>query len=293
MNTAEKNLPTVTFVGIGAIGMPMAHRLVDRGYSVAAVDPNPASRDRAENDGMRSFDDIAATPISDVVLVMVATGQQLLDTVKAGTANRQVDHQIWVICSTVGPRAAQEAAQMLTDAGAAVIDAPVTGGVPGAEAGMLRFLTAGEPAPVEALRDLFGVLGEVALVSERPGDGQATKLVNQLCSSVHLAAAAEAIALSTHLGLDPVKTVDIISGGSGASWFFDERGHRMADLGTVPDVLTRLAILAKDNGLVEAEADEHRAHVPLLKAAKQQYQRAAELGLLESDDSQIIRTYLT
>ncbi|MFV9453962.1 NAD(P)-dependent oxidoreductase [Rhodococcus sp. NM-2] len=293
MNATENNLPTVTFVGIGAIGLPMAHRLVSRGYDVAAVDPNPAARTRAEADGMQSFDDIAATPVSDIVLVLVATGQQLLDTVKAGTANRQVDHQTWVICSTVGPRAAKEAAQMLTESGAAVIDAPVTGGVPGAEKGKLRFLTAGEAAPVEALRDLFAVLGEVALVSDRPGDGQATKIVNQLCSSVHLAAAAEAIALATHLGLDPVKTVGIISGGSGASWFFDERGPRMAELGIVPDVLTRLAILAKDNGLVHEEAAEHGAHVPLLEAARQQYQRAAELGLLEADDSQIIRTYLT
>lgn len=293
MNSHEKNLPTVTFVGIGAIGMPMAHRLVSHGYSVAAVDPNPASRARAEDDGMQSFDDIAATPVSDVVLVLVATGQQLLDAVKAGTTHRRVDHQTWVICSTVGPRAAQEAAQMLTEVGATVIDAPITGGVPGAEKGMLRFLTAGDAGAVEALHELFAVLGNVAFVSDRPGDGQATKIVNQLCSSVHLAAAAEAIALSTHLGLDPVKTVGIISGGSGASWFFDERGPRMAEIGTVPNVLTRLAILAKDNGLVHEEAVEHGAHVPLLEAAKQQYQRAAELGLLEADDSQIIRTYLT
>ena len=66
----------------------------------------------------------------------------------------------------------------------------------------------------------------------------------------------------------------------------------MAQLDEDSAVLTRLAILAKDNGLVEQEADAHGAHVPLLKAAKQQYQRAAELGLLDADDSQIIRTYL-
>jgi 3-hydroxyisobutyrate dehydrogenase len=136
------------------------------------------------------------------------------------------------------------------------------------------------------------VLGQVAFISNRPGDGQATKLVNQLCSSVHLAAAAEAIALATRLGLDPVTTVEIIRGGSGASWFFDERGPRMAELNVEPPVLTRLSILAKDNGLVEQEADAHGAHVPLLKAAKGQYRRAAELGLLNADDSQLIRTYI-
>lgn len=135
-------------------------------------------------------------------------------------------------------------------------------------------------------------MGTVKTVGERPGDGQAMKVVNQLCSSVHLAAAAEAIALATRLDLDPCTVVDVISGGSGSSWFFDERGPRMARLGTNPEVLTRLAILAKDNGLVEEEADAHGAHVPLLKAARAQYHRAAELGLLEADDSQIIQTYL-
>jgi 3-hydroxyisobutyrate dehydrogenase len=66
----------------------------------------------------------------------------------------------------------------------------------------------------------------------------------------------------------------------------------MARFGATPEVLTRLAILAKDNGLVEEEADANGAHVPLLKAARAQYLRAAELGLLDADDSQLIQTYL-
>jgi 3-hydroxyisobutyrate dehydrogenase len=288
MTTPQK----ITVIGLGAMGMPMARRLADHGYDVVAVDPSTQARARADADGMSSVPDIASAPESHMVLVLVATGQQLLDTVKTATADRQVENETWVISSTVGPQTARDAAQALTDAGAAVIDAPVTGGVPGAEQGTLRFLAAGDPAAINALRDVFSVLGQVAVISERPGDGQATKLVNQLCSSVHLAAAAEAIALATRLDLDPGRTVEIIRGGSGASWFFDERGPRMAQLDVEPEVFTRLAILAKDNGLVEQEADAHGAHVPLLKAAKEQYRRAAELDLLSADDSQIIRTYL-
>jgi len=284
---------TVAVVGFGAMGMPMAQRLRSHGYDVIAVDPSPAARARAAGVGMRFAADVASLPAGDVVLALVATGDQLLHAAGSATAHRSVDHETWVICSTIGPHAAREAADILTAAGAAVIDAPVTGGVPGAEQGTLRFLTAGDGSAIDALRGLLSVLGGVALVGERPGDGQATKLVNQLCSSVHLVAAAEAIAFATHLGLDPVKAIGVIRGGSGASWFLDERGPRMAELGTVPEVLTRLAILAKDNALVETEADAHGAHVPLLKAAKRQYQRAAELGLLDADDSQIVRTYPT
>jgi 3-hydroxyisobutyrate dehydrogenase len=283
---------TVTVIGFGAMGMPMARRIAADGHVVVAVDPQAPARARAEQDGMRSFEDIAGAPKSDVVIVLVATGQQLLDTVKSGTTHRRVVGEIWVICSTVGPQAAREATDLLSDAGAAVVDAPVLGGVPGAEQGTLRFLAAGAPGTLDALGDVLAVLGAVTVISDRPGDGQATKIVNQLCSSVHLAAAAEAIALSTRFGLDPVKTVGAIRGSSGASWFFDERGPRMAELDVEQPVLTRLAILAKDNGLVDQEAQAHGAHVPLLRAAKRQYQRAAELGLLEADDSQIIRTYL-
>jgi 3-hydroxyisobutyrate dehydrogenase len=117
-------------------------------------------------------------------------------------------------------------------------------------------------------------------------------MVNQLCSSVHLAVAAEAIALAAKLGLNPATTVGALSGGSGASPLFDDRGPRMAQLDIEHSVLTRLAILAKDNSLVQQQADAHGALVPLLEAAGRQYERAAELGLLDADDSQIIRTYL-
>lgn len=290
---ASGRVRVVTVIGIGAMGLPMAQRLVNRGYQVVAVDPSLDARAAAESRGMQAFGDIGSAPRSDVVLVLVATGQQLLDTVQSGTDGRHVADETWVISSTVGPQAARHAAEILLHAGAGVIDAPVTGGVPGAENGSLRFLTAGEPSQVDALRDFFSVLGDVTVVGDRPGDGQATKLVNQLCSSVHLVAAAEAIAFATRLGLDPIKTAAVIAGGSGSSWFLDDRGPRMAQIETEPPVLTRLAILAKDNGLVEEEADARGAHVPLLKAAKSQYGRAKEMGLLDADDSQVIRTYLT
>jgi 3-hydroxyisobutyrate dehydrogenase len=283
---------TVAVVGFGAMGAAMARRLVKDGHTVSAVDPSPDARAQAARSGIPAFADITTVPASDVVIVLVATGQQLLDTAKAAVAHRAMMGETWVISSTVGRRTAREADDLLSAAGAAVIDAPVTGGVPGATNGTLRFLAGAPKDRIDGAAALFAPLGIVKVVGNRPGDGQAMKVVNQLCSSVHLAAAAEAIALAARLDLDPVTAVDVISGGSGSSWFFDERGPRMARFGTTPEVLTRLAILAKDNGLVEEEADAHGAHVPLLRAARTQYLRAAELGLLEADDSQIIQTYL-
>lgn len=283
---------TVAVAGFGAMGTRMASRLAGAGRRVIAVDPSSPARAHAEALGLRGYESLSSAPTCDLVIVLVATGAQLLDTVKSGRTHRDVRGETWMICSTVGPQVAREAGAILADAGAAVLDAPVTGGIVGAENGTLRFLIAGAPEAIRRTGDVLAVLGTLCPVGERPGDGQATKMVNQLCSSVHLAVAAEAVALAIRLGLDPVTTVGVLSGGSGASPFFDDRGPRMARPDSDHAVLTRLAILAKDNGLVEQEADAHGAHVPLLKAAKQQYRLAAELGLLDGDDSQIIRTYL-
>jgi 3-hydroxyisobutyrate dehydrogenase len=283
---------TVAVVGFGAMGAAMARRLVKDGHTVTAVDPFPDARALAVNSGIPAFADITEVPRCDVVIVLVATGQQLLDAAKAAVAQRAMSNETWVLSSTVGRRTAREADELLSAVGAAVIDAPVTGGVPGATNGTLRFLAGAPRDRLASVATVLAPLGVVRVVGDRPGDGQAMKVVNQLCSSVHLAAAAEAIALAARLDLDPATVVDVISGGSGSSWFFDDRGPRMARFSTTGEVLTRLAILAKDNGLVEEEADAHGARVPLLKAAREQYLRAAELGLLDADDSQLIQTYL-
>ncbi|TWH10895.1 3-hydroxyisobutyrate dehydrogenase [Rhodococcus rhodochrous J45] len=283
---------TVAVVGVGALGLPMARRLAHAGFDVTGIEPFIENRRRAEESGIQCVEEIAAADNHDVVLVLVATGQQVKDVVEQAIRRPTGVHgETWIVVSTIGPKDARTAYDALTRAGAVVVDAPVTGGVPGAERGQLRFFAAGPQAVVDAHERLWSVLGTVLYVGEQVGDGQSMKLVNQLCSSTHLVVAAEAVALAQSLGLDPLKAVELISGGSGASWFFDDRGARMA-AGT-DEVLTRLAILAKDSALVEAQAAEAGASVPMLQAARRQYLKAHGMDLLESDDSQIVRTYIT
>jgi 3-hydroxyisobutyrate dehydrogenase len=282
---------SIIVIGFGALGAPISRRLDARDHSVTVVDRSDDACRRATASGLTTFTDIALTSTAEIVIVLVANARQLLDTARAAVG-RGVAGETWIICSTVGPSAALEAATLLADAGADVIDAPVTGGVPGAERGTLRLMAAG-PAPlIERWAEPLSVLGSVEVVSERIGDGQATKLVNQLCSSVHLVVAAEAIAFAIGLGLDPARTADLISGGAGSSWQLEDRRNRMADTAVTPAVATRLAILAKDSGLVAEHAAEIGASTPLLTAARGRYLRAAEMDLFEADDSQIIRTYL-
>lgn len=293
---SDQNTPLshdVTVIGAGAMGMPMAQRLRTHGLDVAVVDPSPVARETALTHGLSAYEDISVVPPSGVVLVTVATGPQLLEAARKGAARGPSSSGLWVICSTVGPAAVSESATILISAGSRVVDAPMTGGVPGAQNGTLQFLSAGDSVAADEAGKILAALGTTTHVGERIGDGQSMKLVNQLCCAIHLTAAAEAVALAVNLGLDPVKAVEVINSGAGTSWFAQERGPRMADLKTTPGVRTRLAILAKDSGLVEAEAETRGARIPLLKAAREQYLLAADLGLLESDDSQIVRAYMS
>jgi 3-hydroxyisobutyrate dehydrogenase len=287
----------VTVVGLGALGLPMALRLKLGGYDVTGVDPGSAEQARAAAHGIPCVADIKDTRARTVSVIVVATGSQLLDVARSAIAQcDDLAREAWVIVSTVGPRDARCAAAMLQAHGVVVIDAPVTGGVPGAEAGQLRFFAAGPEDAVAEQSPLLRNLGQVLHVGDCVGDGQAMKLVNQLCSSTHLVVTAEAVSFAVALGLDATRAVAAISGGSGASWQFDDRGPRMAtatiEADAQAEVHTRLAILAKDSALVAAEADSVGAFVPMLRAARDQYVEAAQRGLLEQDDSQIVRTYL-
>jgi 3-hydroxyisobutyrate dehydrogenase len=286
----------VTVVGLGALGLPMARRFRLGGYDVTGVDPGCAEQARAAAHGIPCVADIKDTTARMVSLIVVATGSQLLDVARSAIAQGDdLALETWIIVSTVGPGDVRRAAAMLQAHGVVVLDAPVTGGVPGAEAGQLRFFTAGPADVVDQQRPLLRNLGQVLHVGDRVGDGQAMKLVNQLCSSTHLVVTAEAVSFAVALGLDAARAVAAISGGSGASWHFDDRGPRMATPTTATataEVHTRLAIMAKDSALVAAEADTVGAFVPMLRAARERYVEAARRGLLEEDDSQMVRTYL-
>ncbi len=149
----------VVFVGMGAIGMPMALNIKAAGHDVQGVDVAEASRQRARTQGIEAVERYALTGKADVVVVMVATPQQLAALVEEALPN--VAGQYWVIMSTVGPDAIIAAAAQLQQAGASVVDAPVTGGTARASTGDLVIFAAGG-----------GGLLEVAVSQAPPTGGQ-------------------------------------------------------------------------------------------------------------------------
>src|ERR1700761_781023 len=268
----------VGWLGLGAMGVPMAACLIAAGHEVAAYDVVPGRSPEGAT---------AAGSGSDAVVVMVATPDQL-DQVLSGAVGALTTGQTVVIMSTVGPDAVVGAAARLTSLGVAVVDAPVSGGVTRAGTGDLLILVGGAAGAVAGVPPLLDALARSApVVGPSPGDGQRMKLVNQLLCGVHIAAAAEALSFAESLGLDPGECWKILRDGAAASFMFDDRGARMV-AGQFDEARSALDIFVKDMGLVTGAADEAGAPVPLSAAARALYQRGHDQGLGRKDDSALI-----
>lgn len=284
----EAVLSSVTFVGLGAIGLPMAAVLAKAGHQVVGVDPFEPARQRAAEAGIDAVAAIGLASKTPIVVVMVATPEQL-DTL-VSEAGQELGGQTWIVMSTIGPDALTAAAARLTAAGARVVDAPVTGGVARAQTGELVIFAAGARDDVDAVRDVLDTLGTVRFIGSDLGGGQAIKVVNQHLCSVHIVAAAEALHLADALGLDKAAVLDLVQHGAAGSWMLSDRGPRML-LGTDAPVTSTINIFVKDSGLVADAAARAGAPVPLLDVARSRYQQAGELGLGLRDDSRVIETY--
>lgn len=280
----------VVFVGLGAIGTPMAQRVAGAGFAVTGVDPFEAARERAAAAGIAAVGSIADAPAEGAVVVMVATPEQLDALVAEALAAGVAAGRTWIVMSTVGPDAVTRAGAALRQAGAAVVDAPVTGGVARATTGELIVFASGADAALASVADVLAPLGAVRVVGGELGQGQAIKVVNQHLCSVHIVAAAEALALGESLGLDKAAVLDLVGGGAAGSWMLADRGPRML-LGTDAPVTSTIGIFVKDSGLVAEAAEAVGAEVPVLAAARARYLQAAEAGLERRDDSRVIETY--
>lgn len=280
----------VTFVGVGAIGLPMALRIQRAGHDVTGVDVSEAVIANARAGGLETVNAWSNAPTADVVVVMVATPEQLASLV--GQVADATHAALWIIMSTVGPQSVREQGDALRGAGARVVDAPVTGGVARARTGELVIFAAGEPADVTSARPVLEAMGSVRVTGPHLGDGQSIKVVNQHLCSVHIVAAAEALNLARSLGLDPATVLRLVEKGAAGSWMLSDRGPRMVAVGDV-EVTSTINIFVKDSGLVAAAGAAAGAELPLLAVAHERFCRAAGYGIGSRDDSRVIETWTT
>ncbi|MEE9944536.1 MAG: NAD(P)-dependent oxidoreductase [Pseudomonas asiatica] len=278
----------VAFIGLGAIGLPMASQINKAGHTVIGVELSEAGRAAAQTQGIEASGDWRVAVDADVVVVMVATPAQLSALVQQFDEFKPGQH--WVIMSTVGPAAVREQAEKLLEKGAVVVDAPVTGGVARAQTGSLLIFASGSDSAVAFVHPVLNAMGQVKPAGVNIGDGQAIKVVNQHLCSVHLVAAAEALSLARSLNLDPAHVLALVQHGAGGSWMLSDRGPRMLE-GTDTRVTSMVDIFVKDSSLVAEAAQACSAKVPLLDIAHARFSQASGAGLGRRDDSRVIETW--
>ena len=282
----------VAVLGLGAMGSPMAQRLSSV-HQVVGVDPGPERRDAATRAGLR----VATTPAeaaadADTVLLAVRDHDQAHDALfgVGGAVETLPAGATVILTSTVGPEAARGLAETLLATGHLLVDAPVSGGPVRARDGDLLIVVGAEDAALTATRPVLERLSStLVVVGPRPGDGQALKTVNQLLAGIHIAAAAEAVALARALGLDPELVVGALSTGAAGSFMLADRGPRMLQAYTGgAEVKSRVDIFVKDMGIVTDAGRDAHVPLPLAAAAAQLYLLAEAAGLGAADDSAVV-----
>jgi 3-hydroxyisobutyrate dehydrogenase len=280
------------FVGLGAMGSPMAGRLTEAGFELKVFDVvAERARPLVELGAESAASPKEAAEGSEALVLMVANAAQASGVLfgEGGVAEALPEGAAVVVMSTIGPEAVRDLTDALADRGLQTLDAPVSGGVARAEKGDLLIMAGGPQDLFEELRPVLEAMGSsVVHCGPRVGDGQAVKLVNQLLCGVHIAAAAEALAYAEALGLDPRFVFETIRHGAANSFMLEDRGERMLEEEYVPPK-SALDIFVKDMGLVSKAAEEQGFEAPLASAALGMYLAGRDAGLGTEDDSGVIR----
>ncbi|MQA97660.1 MAG: NAD-binding protein [Streptosporangiales bacterium] len=279
-------------IGLGAMGLPMARHLA-AAFPVTAYDVSAERRALAVAAGATEAPTPAAAARDAAVVLLAVRDQAQVEAAlfgQEGAAAVLRAGAVVVLTSTVGPDAAREAAAGLAARDILFVDAPVSGGPSRAEGDLLIIAGADETALRAAEPVLDRLASTLTVAGPQPGDGQALKAINQLLAGVHIAAAAEAIALARGLGLDPGAVVESLRRGAAGSFMFADRGPRMvAAYGEENvEVRSRLDIFVKDMGIVTGIARDAHVPVPLAAAAHQLYLLGERAGLAAEDDSSVV-----
>jgi 3-hydroxyisobutyrate dehydrogenase len=214
-------MAAIGFIGLGNMGGPMARNLLAAGHALRAFDVSPPALARAVDAGALGVADAAAAARGvDVVLTMLPAGEQVRDVYlgEGGVIAAAAPGTLLIDCSTIDVETARQMNAAAADAGLAMLDAPVSGGVAGAEAGALTFMVGGGTAAIERARPILTAMGKTIVHAGGPGTGQAAKLCNNVILGVSMIAVCEAFVLAERLGLAAQTLFDVAGTSSGQCW---------------------------------------------------------------------------
>lgn len=282
----------IGFVGLGAMGAGLARNLVAAQQRVVAFDVSPEARAAFEQAGgtVAASAGAAAEGAGVFVIVVANDGQSESVIFGDGVAGKLPPGGTIVLHSTVSPAYAEGLGKRLAERGLHLLDAPMTGGMAAADAGQIVVMASGSDAAFAAASPTIERYAKrIVRVGDQPGQGSTMKMAHQLLAGVHIAAAAEALALATRAGIDPALFFDVATSGAANSWMLGNRGARMVsgDFATTSAV----EIFVKDLGIVMDGGRALRFPLPIAAAAHQQFLAAAAAGHGRVDDAAVVKVY--
>ncbi|MCB2049740.1 MAG: 3-hydroxyisobutyrate dehydrogenase [Novosphingobium sp.] len=286
----------IAFIGLGNMGGGMAANLVKAGHSVRAFDLSAEALARAAESGCMPCKTVAeAVEGAEAVVSMLPNGAIVSDVYSNDVLGKAPAGALLLDCSTIDVATARKVAGAARQAGYAMVDAPVSGGIAAASAGTLTFMVGGSKDAFARAEPILAAMGKTVIHAGDSGAGQAAKLCNNMLLGIHMIGTCEAFAMAQKLGLDPQTFYDISSVSSGQNW-------SMTSYCPLPGVGPQspadnkyeggfaTALMLKDLTLALAAAEEAGVDPAMGKRARELYEAFAQAGNAGRDFSAIIET---
>ena len=285
----------IGFIGTGTMGQPMVRNLIAKGFGVVAYDAVPAALDAAVKLGASASGSAAdAAKQADLVVTMLPSSSHVEAVYlgAGGVLEGAAKGRLCVDMSTIEPAVSRRVAERLRERGVRFIDAPVSGGVVGAEKATLAIMVGGESADLDEAHPALAAMGANIIHVGPVGSGEVAKLCNNLIAGVAMVAVSEAFRIAEGFGVDPKVLTSVISKSSGNTWAM-EHGHPVP--GMVPTAASSrdyapgfmTDLMAKDLGLAVNAARELRVPLAVAPAAQQMLRLASSHGYGRKDFSSV------
>lgn len=292
--------PSISFIGLGAMGFGMATHLIKEGYPVTGFDVWAPTLERfAQAGGQTSTTPSETVQGKDYCVVMVATAQQAQSVLLDGDSPAVPalpKGATLLLCSTVPAGYVQGLAKQLVDVGRGdihLVDCPVSGGAIRASDGTLSIMAGGSEEALAKGKELLQALSDskkLYLVKGGVGAGSNMKMCHQVLAAIQILSASEALGFASHLGLDLKTAADGILKSEGRSWMFENRLPRLLAADFKP-IASAVTIILKDAGIITSEARGCGYPTPMTSVAEQVYFSALGRGWGADDDASILRLY--
>ncbi len=280
---------TIGFIGLGIMGRPMAKNLMEAGYELVLYNRTREKAEELAGDAAT----VAESPRevaeqSDIIITMLPDSPEVREAVagEGGVFEGIKEGSLVVDMSTISPVIAKELAAVAGERGVGLLDAPVSGGEPGAEDGTLSIMAGGSEEDFERARPLFDILGKTVVHVGEAGAGQVVKACNQIVVALIIEAVSEALVLGSKAGVDPTKVIEVLSGGLAGNKVMEAKKSFFLEHDFDPGF--RIDLHHKDLGIALAAGREYGVALPVTAIVSQMLEALKAKGSGDRDHSALL-----